>query len=186
VLRAIEVVNDAAVIEASLRDPRAFAAVFDRHFEAVHWYARRRVGDEIAEEIAAETFTRAFDRRRRYDLRHADARPWLLGIAGNLLRRHWRTERRRLAAYARAGAGAPAAAADSPTDLAELAAALDRLSKDERDVLLLYALADLSYDEIALALDTPVGTVRSRLARARRRLRPCIVSPSEIEESSHA
>lgn len=178
--------NDATVIEASLRDPRAFGAVFDRHFDAVHGYARRRVGDALGEEIAAETFTRAFDHRSRYDLRHADARPWLLGIAGNLLRRHWRTERRRLAAQARAHAGEAAAVPNSPTELAEVTAALDRLSKDERDVLLLYALADLTYDEIAVALDTPVGTVRSRLARARRRLRPCVVNPYEIEESSHA
>src|SRR5919205_4459442 len=93
--------TDAQAIGASLEDPEAFAVLFDRHFDAVHGYAQRRVGPALADEVAAETFTRAFDQRRRYDVSRDDARPWLLGIAANLLRRHWRSERRRLDAYAR-------------------------------------------------------------------------------------
>ena len=100
-LGAIEGMTDAQAIGASLADPEVFAVLFDRHFDAIHRYAQRRVGRDLADEIAAETFTRAFDRRRRYDTAREDARPWLLGIAANLLRRHWRTEKRRLDAYAR-------------------------------------------------------------------------------------
>ncbi len=182
---------DAAVIRRSLGEPRAFAAVFDRHFDAVHRYAQRRVGRDLADEIAAETFMRAFDTRRRYDLSSADARPWLLGIATNLLRRHWRTERRRLVAYHRAAARPDEARV--PADLAgELAAALDALAVGDREALLLYAWADLSYEEIAVGLDIPVGTVRSRIARARRRLRERLgettvgVNPRPTKESPYA
>jgi RNA polymerase sigma-70 factor (ECF subfamily) len=162
-------VTDAQAIAASLADPEAFAVLFDRHFDAVHGYAQRRVGPDLADEVAAETFTRAFDRRRRYDRSREDARPWLLGISANLLRRHWRTERRRFDAYARSAGtagGEPSAGVS-----AELVAALKRLPRREREPLLLLAWADLSYEQIAFALDLPVGTVRSRISRGRARLR---------------
>ena len=167
-LRAIRGMTDAQAIGESLADPEAFAVLFDRHFDAIHGYVQRRVGPDLADEIAAETFTRAFDRRRRYDTSREDARPWLLGIAANLLRRHWRSERRRLDAYARsrdrghAELSAPIAA--------ELAQALKSLPRREREPLLLFAWADLSYEEIAVALGLPLGTVRSRISRARARL----------------
>jgi RNA polymerase sigma factor (sigma-70 family) len=168
-LRVIEVMTDAEAISASLTDPEAFALLFDRHFDAIHGYVQRRVGPTLADELAAETFTRAFDHRRRYDDGRDDARPWLLGIAANLLRRHWRSERRRLAAYARS-AGRDASELSGPV-AAELAAAVNDLPRREREPLLLLAWADLSYDEIAHALDIPVGTVRSRISRARTKLR---------------
>jgi RNA polymerase sigma-70 factor (ECF subfamily) len=159
---------DGRVIRRSLADPRAFGTIFERHFDAVYGYARRRIGTELAEEIATETFVRAFDRRKAFDTDRGDARPWLFGIAANLLRRHWRAERRRLEAYARAAGGAPAADAETRV---EVVAALDSLSRDERETLFLFAVADLSYEEIADALEIPIGTVRSRLARARGRVR---------------
>lgn len=161
--------TDAQAIGASLADPEEFAVLFDRHFNAIHGYAQRRVGPSLADEIAAETFTRAFDRRRRYDTNREDARPWLLGITANLLRRHWRSERRRLDAYARSG-GREQAELSGPL-AAELAAAIKALPRREREPLLLLAWADLSYEEIALALDIPIGTVRSRISRARTKLR---------------
>jgi RNA polymerase sigma-70 factor (ECF subfamily) len=161
-------VTDAQAIAASLADPEVFAVLFDRHFDAVHAYAQRRVGPDLADEVAAETFTRAFDQRRRYDQGREEARPWLLGIAANLLRRHWRSERRRLDAYARS---ASAGAADLPPPLrADLAATVKRLPRREREPLLLLAWADLSYEEIAVALGVPIGTVRSRISRARARI----------------
>jgi RNA polymerase sigma factor (sigma-70 family) len=167
-LRAIRNVTDAQAIRASLDDPEVFATLFDRHFDAIHGYAQRRVGPDLADEVAAETFTRAFDHRRRYDGAREDARPWLLGIAANLLRRHWRTERRRLDAYARA---APSGAVELSSSLrADLAAALKKLPRREREALLLLAWADLSYEEIAVALGVPIGTVRSRISRARARI----------------
>jgi RNA polymerase sigma factor (sigma-70 family) len=161
--------TDAQAIGASLAEPEAFAVLFDRHFVAIHGYAQRLVGPDLADEIAAETFTRAFDRRRRYDASREDARPWLLGITANLLRRHWRTEKRRFDAYARS-TGWPDGTLTEPV-AADLAAALKALPRREREALLLLAWADLSYDEIALALDIPIGTVRSRISRARARLR---------------
>lgn len=173
---------DGRVIRRSLAEPRAFGTIFERHFDAVYGYARRRVGNELAEEIATETFACAFDRRTSFHVDRGDARPWLLGIAGNLLRRHWRTERRRLEAYARsAGRG------DSPADdvaRIEVVAALDGLSRDEREALFLFAVADLSYEEIADALQIPIGTVRSRLARARRRIRRQLGVAAETVASS--
>jgi RNA polymerase sigma factor (sigma-70 family) len=171
--------TDAQAIGASLADPDVFAVLFDRHFDAIHRYAQRRVGRDLADEIAAETFTRAFDRRRRYDTARADARPWLLGIAANLMRRHWRTERRRLDAYARSAERDQAELADPLA--AELAAALKALPRREREPLLLFAWADLSYDEIAVALGLPLGTVRSRISRARGRLRGPDVDTQPME-----
>ena len=168
-LRAIRDVTDAQAIAASLADPEVFAVLFDRHFDAVHGYAQRRVGPDLADEVAAETFTRAFDQRRRYDREREEARPWLLGIAANLLRRHWRTERRRLDAYARSADAAAGALEESVSR--ELVAALKRLPRREPEPLLLLAWADLSYEQIAQALELPVGTVRSRISRGRARLR---------------
>lgn len=161
--------SDDRVIRRSLAEPEAFGAIFERHFDSVYGYACRRVGADLAKEIATETFVRAFDRRRTFDVSRADARPWLLGIAANLLRRHWRTERRGLEAYARATARQ--ASPDDAFLRVEVVAALDSLSRDEREALFLFAVADLSYEEIADALEIPVGTVRSRLARARGRVR---------------
>jgi len=161
--------SDGRVIRRSLAEPHAFGTIFERHFDALYGYACRRVGSHLGEEIATETFVRAFDGRRRFDVQCEDARPWLLGIAANLLRRHWRTERRRLTAYSRSAG--PEQSAPAASSRADLVAALDSISKDERETLFLYAVADLSYEEIGAALRIPVGTVRSRLARARARLR---------------
>jgi RNA polymerase sigma factor (sigma-70 family) len=162
-------VTDADAIRASLAEPETFAVLFDRHFDAIHAYAQRRIEPSLADEIAAETFTRAFDRRSRYDATRKDARPWLLGIAAKLMRRHWRSEKRRLDAYARS-AGRDDASLAEPV-AADLAAALRALPRREREPLLLLAWADLGYEEIAVALGVPVGTVRSRISRARARLR---------------
>ncbi|MFN2469433.1 MAG: RNA polymerase sigma factor [Gaiellaceae bacterium] len=92
--------TDGEAIAASVRDPAAFVPVFDRHFGAIRRYLARRLGSDLGGELAAETFTRAFDARGRYDTSRADALPWLYGIAANLVRRHLRAEERRLHAYA--------------------------------------------------------------------------------------
>jgi RNA polymerase sigma-70 factor (ECF subfamily) len=160
--------TDAEEIARSAAEPAAFGAVFDRHFQAVYAYSQRRVGVDLAEEVAAETFTRAFEARARYVPSHDHALPWLLGIATNVMRRHWRSERRRLAAYARAAHHAPDGA--PPEVAGEVIAAVAHLPRRQREVVLLAAWADLTYEEIARALDVPIGTVRSRLARARSRL----------------
>jgi RNA polymerase sigma factor (sigma-70 family) len=144
-----------------------FEALFEDHFDAIHGYVARRVGPDLARDLAAETFTRAYAGRKRFDPKRGEPRAWLFGIANNLLRRHYRDEERRLQAFARIDVPRDEAAPDEPP----VAEALSVLSRDERDVLLLFAWADLSYEQIAEALALPVGTVRSRLNRARTRMR---------------
>jgi RNA polymerase sigma factor (sigma-70 family) len=170
--------SDASLIEASLADPGLFAAVFERHFVAIHRYLSRRVGVQLADDLAAETFATALRARHRYDPEWPDARPWLLGIATRLVQAHWRTEGRRLSAIARLEIESPlsvgdlgVARADAESTRPILARALLSLEPHQRDVILLAAWADLSFDEIGLALGIPSGTVRSRLHRARVTLR---------------
>ncbi len=171
--------SDAKAIGASLDAPSAFAPVFERHHAAIHRYLARRLGTDLADELAAEVFAVAFAKRRRYDRSFDDARPWLFGIATRLVRRHARRELRELRAYARTGVDpalpSHAERVDAETDSAAagpaLAAALAALPRAERDVLLLYAWGELGYPEIAAALSISPGTVKSRLHRARRRVR---------------
>ena len=171
--------SDADVITASRDEPAEFAAIFDRHFDAIHRYLARRVGSVLADDLASETFTIAFDIRGRYDVSRPDARPWLFGIATNLVRHHRRGEVRRLNAYARLDRASETGAdldriadrLDAARAGKHLAEALSRIPARDRDALLLFAWADLRYEEIAVALGIPVGTVRSRLHRARQRLR---------------
>lgn len=173
---ATSALTDAEAVRRSSVDGSAFAAVFDRHFVAVHRYVHRRAGRDVADELAGETFRVAFEARARWSQSTPDARPWLLGIATNLLRRHRRTEERRLRALARRGVdewatldeNAVAERADAARERAALATGLAALSPDDRDVVLLIALGDLAYDEVAQALGIPPGTVASRLHRARR------------------
>ena len=165
--------SDADYLARSLSEPTAFEPIFDRHFAAIHRYLHRRAGRDLADELTAETFAVAF--ARRGDCRASGSvLPWLYGIATNLLHRQRRAERRQLRAYSRSGVDRWVAyedEADARVDGAaldaRLAGALAAMRPRERDALLLYALADLSYEEVALALDVPVGTVRTWLHRAR-------------------
>ncbi|WP_405389536.1 RNA polymerase sigma factor [Streptomyces sp. NBC_01102] len=175
--------SDARVIARSRDEPELFAALFDRYAGAVHRYAARRLGPEAAEDLMAETFTTAFQRRHTYDLTRTDARPWLFGIATNLVSRHRRAEARRFKALAKVPepmeyeepvADRAVARAGATGVRRDLAAALAGLSARHRDVVLLVAWADLDYEEAATALGVPVGTVRSRLHRARGRLREAL------------
>jgi RNA polymerase sigma factor (sigma-70 family) len=165
--------SDADCLARSLNEPTAFELIFDRHFGAVHRYLHRRAGRDLADELTAETFALAFSRRGSCRA-SGSVLPWLYGIATHLLHRHRRSERRQLHAYSRSGVDrwvtyedeADARVDGSSLD-ARLAGALAAMRPRERDALLLYALADLSYEEVALALDVPIGTVRTWLHRAR-------------------
>lgn len=177
-----EAVADSHLIERSGAHPEAFAAVFDRHAAEIYRYLSRRVGASVAEDLTAETFLVAFRERARYDASRPDARPWLYGIATNMVRGHHRAEVRRLKAMAKGEVDTVAPHDDDGVlDRVaaghagrRLAAALARLPTGERDALLLFAWQDLGYAEIAAALDIPIGTVRSRLNSARKRLRSAL------------
>jgi RNA polymerase sigma-70 factor, ECF subfamily len=174
--------SDADVIAASLAEPAAFGAIFDRHASTILRYFGRRVEPAAAEGLLGEVFRIAFEQRASFDPSRASARPWLYGIAANLVGRHRRSERRRLHAMARLAARQPtdqddvvgehaAGSLDAAEAWSRLAGTVDALPAVEREALLLFAWENLSYDDIADALGVPVGTVRSRLNRARRRLR---------------
>ncbi|MEU7900743.1 RNA polymerase sigma factor [Nonomuraea sp. NPDC049152] len=170
--------EDSAVIRASLREPERFAELFDRHAAVLHRYVVRRLGPDHAEDVVAETFTRAFEKRHRYAFDRSDALPWLYGITTNIIGTHRRAEVRGYRALARTGEDPVAVAFDervvarlsASATRERLAAALAKLGRGERDVLLLIAWGDLSYGETAQALGVPLGTVRSRLSRARRKI----------------
>ena len=162
-----------------LADRRSFERRFDELFPAVHRYLARRVGTALADDLAAETFATAYRRRDDYDPGRGALRPWLFGIAANLVRNHWRAEQHLLELDARL-----AADVELREDLAmsddrlsaslvapRIAAALSELVADQREVLLLHVWADLSAAEIGEALGIADGTVRARLSRARAALR---------------
>jgi RNA polymerase sigma factor (sigma-70 family) len=175
--------SDSAAIAGSLERPEGFARIFDRHYVAVHRCLARRVPRGQADDLASMTFVVAFERRERFRPQSTSARPWLLGIATNLMHERHRVERRERGAFVLLSTEHPAAAhgargdaGDGP-DTDELARALAALDSAQRDVLLLHAWEELSYEEIAEALDVPLGTVRSRLARARAHLRSRLEEP---------
>jgi RNA polymerase sigma-70 factor (ECF subfamily) len=173
--------SDADVIAASLDEPARFGAIFDRHATALFRYLVRRVGPDEADGLLGELFRVAFERRHSFDVTRPDARPWLYGIATRLLARHRRSEARRLRATVRLLQRQEVTHPDFADGLSEtldasegwpaVADAISSLPDGERDALLLFVWEELSYDEVAAALDVPVGTVRSRLNRARRRMR---------------
>jgi RNA polymerase sigma-70 factor (ECF subfamily) len=171
--------DDAAVIEGSWREPERFAVLFDRHAPYIYRYLARRAGHQVADDLVAETFLAAFAKRDRYDLEHADARPWLYGIATNLVGQHRRDEARqyRIRAAAMAEPEVPGHADQVAANVTAQAmrtlldSALAGLPAGDRDVLLLIAWEQLTYQEVARALGIPVGTVQSRLHRARARVR---------------
>ena len=146
-----------------------FDTFVERHRDAVWRYAARRLGPTDADEIVNDVFLTVHRRRGRYDPTRPDARPWLFGIATNMIRRHRRAEVRALRALA--ASGIDPVAPDEPLDRvafsAEIATVLATMRPRQRDVLFLYGVAGLTLDEIALATDAPVGTVKSLLHRAR-------------------
>lgn len=184
---------DNEVIERSAGEPEVFALLYDRHATTVFRYVAQRLGDHVAEDVMSETFLVAFERRSAFDATVTDARPWLLGIATRLMRKH-----ARVAAIAWKGMSADLAARIAPDFIEQagsridaerlsrrLAKALRRLSVADRDTLLLFAWGDLDYASIAAAMHVPIGTVRSRLNRARRQLRRAAGTQTVEQEMDH-
>lgn len=178
--------TDAELIAAAVRDPHAFMPLVQRHHRVLYGYLARRIGADLAEELTSETFARAFAQREKFDPRWDDARPWLFGIALNLMRSHLRSESRRHRAYTRVGNMDSATVGFDESDIdtrldatahgPALTQALEALAPVDRETLLLFAWGDMSYEDIAATLDIPVGTVRSRLNRARRVVREALES----------
>jgi RNA polymerase sigma-70 factor (ECF subfamily) len=172
--------------------PDGFGRLFDRYSRLLYGYCARRVGPDLAEDVVAETFLTALERRHRFDPGATTARPWLFGIATNLLRNHRRAEERGWRALARSGADPLDGAgrvidgiADRACDRVDaaqavraIAGALAQMPRGHRDVLLMHAWSGLDYAELAAALGLPIGTVRSRLHRARARLREAMPAHS--------
>jgi RNA polymerase sigma-70 factor, ECF subfamily len=175
-----DVRSDAEILARALTEPELFGILFDRHFATIHRYLERRVGRDGADELSAEVFRIAFEKRARFRALHESALPWLCGLATKLMLKRWRGERRHLRALARASnewrdvldelENADERVAAQAVS-GRLLDALASLHERDRDVLVLVAWEEFSYEEIATALDIPVGTVRSRLNRARRSLR---------------
>ena len=189
--------DDAAVVARSVNEPNQFAAIYDRYFGEVYRYVAGRLGRDVADDLAGETFLVAFRKRDRFDPALGRVRPWLYGIATILVGQHRRAETRRYRALARAGRrvlGSVESHEDRVADALtaerlgrQLAAALADLGHGDRDVLLLVAISELTHQEVALALDIPYGTVGSRLNRARRELRGAlgVIDPTlDLEEAS--
>jgi RNA polymerase sigma-70 factor (ECF subfamily) len=168
--------------------PDEFGMLFDRYSRLLYGYCARRVGPDLAEDVVAETLLTAFEQRHRFDQTAETARPWLFGIATNLLRNHRRAEVRGWRAFARTGADpldgvrrvtdGIADRVDERVDAAQavraIAGALAAMPRGQREALLMYAWSGLDYAELAAALGLPIGTVRSRLHRARARLRQAL------------
>jgi RNA polymerase sigma factor (sigma-70 family) len=182
--------SDGEAITASLAQPREFAIVFERHFWSIHDYLRRRLDRGLADELASQTFLIAFDRRAAFDPRRLSARPWLFGIATNLLREQRRSELRELRAMAELtpdpvfGIEGVESRVDAERMRGLLAAALADLPSEEADVLLLLVWAELDQPEIADALSVPLGTVKSRLSRARGRLQAALGTATPTHSST--
>src|SRR4051794_28469212 len=165
-------------------DEQAFGVVFTRYADAVYGHCFRRTADwAAAEDLTSLVFLQAW--RRRHQDTPDTLLPWLLGVANNLLRNHARTLRRSRSLVARLSVP-PVPVPDPGEDVAErlddarqmelVLAALRRLSRTSREVVELVLWDGLSYEDAAAALGVPVGTVRSRLSRARTRLAAAAVA----------
>jgi len=188
--------DDAAALRLSLAEPERFELLFQRHAPTILRYVVRRLGPDAADDIVAETFLLAFRRRADYDADRGNVLPWLYGIATNLLGRHQRDEIRLYRALARTGTDPVIAPFTDQVDERVTAAAASRrlaealaaLKAAYRDALLLVAWGGLTYEETAAALGIPIGTVRSRISRARADLRRTLgdLAPASTAPASTA
>ncbi|MGO9856139.1 MAG: RNA polymerase sigma factor [Acidimicrobiales bacterium] len=181
--------TDAALVVASMTDPQQFAPIFDRHATAVYRYLVSRAGPQAADDLLSEVFVTAFRCRGSFDTTYGDARPWLLGIATNTLRHHYRAERRRSSMLGRVRPLGRDQVDHMEEDLTSdmvardqvgaMRTAMGRLDQRYVEVLVLFAAFDLSYEEIARVLRLRIGTVRSRLSRGRAQLRELLAASGQ-------
>ena len=167
------------------------SALYADNVQEIHRYVARRIGRDDAADVVAETFRTAIAGLASFDPSRGTERAWLFGIATNQLRRHWRTEQRRLRAMARTAGDARLLVdesalvdhrIDSADDAGRLLSAMSELGPDELALLTLIAWEECSYDEAARILDIPIGTVRSRLHRTRESLRVAMQADSHTKK----
>jgi RNA polymerase sigma-70 factor (ECF subfamily) len=176
-------------VVASVEHPHRFEAIFEQYHRSVYEYLARSVGRDRADEYAGDVFVAGFGARARYDPERGSVRAWLFGIAANIRRTRARSDWRGRRAWDRVGGERDGheggfelveEGLDYGKRLAWVAELVGELSETDRDVLVLFACNELTYPEIAQALGIELGTVRSRLARARARLRELIVASGEV------
>ena len=182
-MRTDERTDESCLRSIARDDNRAFGVLFERYSDFVYNVAFRRTANwSAAEDITEVVFTELWRQRHRVTSYEGSLRPWLAGVAANQSRRWWRDQARksrtvdRLALvrgrdHAEDVAEAVVNRVDDQARMGALLDAVSQLPEDQRDVLTLWAWEQLSYEEIAAALHLPIGTVRSRLNRARTRLR---------------
>jgi RNA polymerase sigma factor (sigma-70 family) len=173
--------------------PEPFGELFERHARSVYNHCFRRTASWAdAEELTSAVFLEAWRRRAEVRPTGESARPWLLGVANNLLRNHRRSLRRYRAALARVPL--PRYGADPADDVAgrladeqqmhRVLACVERLPRPDQEVLSLCVWSELTYQEAAAVLGVPVGTVRSRLSRARARLADMEGNPGQSMDTN--
>jgi RNA polymerase sigma factor (sigma-70 family) len=186
-VRSYGEVSDNDLVSMAAQDAEAFGELFERHSRSIYAYCARRTGDgHLAEDLTSVVFLEAFRKRRKLRLSGPSALPWLLGVANNVVRNTQRSLHRYRAALARVpppsdGESAEADAIEhvgAQEALARAIEALRPLSEAERDVVVLVLWSELSYAEAALSLGIPVGTIRSRLASARRKFSSMTLGPT--------
>lgn len=175
-------------------DASAFGLLFERHAKAVFSYCFRRTGSwSTAEDLVSVVFLEAWRRREAMVPHGTSVLPWLYGIALGATRNHRRALRRYQAALRRV---APPGLADDHADvvaervdaeqrIAAVHRNLAKLARRDRDVVEACVYLGLTHSEAATMLDIPVGTVKSRLARAHRQLRAGVLTDLDLEESHH-
>ena len=163
----------------------AFGALFERHAPSVYNLCFRRTGDwALAEDLTSAVFLETWRKRHKVTLWDGSLRPWLLGVAVNWVRNQGRSLRRYENALKRLPRSANTAdfseeltsRLDDERRMVSILQLVTRLPQREQDVLALCVWSELSYEAAAAALNVPVGTVRSRLARARIRIRELAAS----------
>jgi RNA polymerase sigma-70 factor (ECF subfamily) len=176
-------------------DAEAFGHLFERHSGPIYNYCFRRTADwALAEDLTSATFLLAWRALPREPLQAASALPLLYGIATNALRNQRRSLKRGREAFGRLAlprleepdfAEEAGTRLDDQAAMRELLGLFTRLPRREQDVLALCEWSGLSYEDTALALDIPIGTVRSRLARGRRRLRELAAASGPEHDSDN-
>jgi RNA polymerase sigma factor (sigma-70 family) len=178
--------SDRELWRLAATEPDAFGILFDRHGATVHAYCARRCGSsDVADDLTSIVFLESWRRRGEVDLYDDSALPWLLGVANRVMRHRWRTTVRHRAALARLPRAAvfpdhadeAVARLDDEAHLARVHRAVRRLSAADQEVLALCVWQGLDYASASVALGVPIGTVRSRLSRARSRLQALSVDP---------